>query len=69
MVRLEIEVSLQRKIPLIPLLVDNATMPSRDQLPETIRAFAFQNGLAMRGNPDFRHDMRRLIQALEPYLR
>ena len=42
MVRLEIEVALQRKIPLIPLLVDNATMPSHEQLPKTIQAFAFQ---------------------------
>jgi hypothetical protein len=69
MVRLEIEVTLQRKIPLIPLLVDNATMPSHEQLPETIQALAFQNGLPIRGNPDFRQDMDRLIQALERYVR
>ena len=69
MVRLEIEVALQRKIPLIPLLVDNAAMPSHEQLPETIQPFAFHNGLPIRGNPDFRQDMKRLIQAVEPYLR
>jgi hypothetical protein len=68
MVRLEIEVGLQRKIPLIPLLVDNAMMPSREQLPETIRAFAFQNALPVRGNPDFRQDMNRLIQVVERYV-
>jgi hypothetical protein len=68
-VRLEIEVALQRKVPLIPLLVDNATMPSQEELPETIRALAFQNGLSIRGNPDFRQDMNRLIQALEQYVR
>ena len=69
MVRLEIETALQRKIPLIPLLIDNATMPSPEKLPETIRQFAFQNGLSIRGNPDFRKDMNRLIHTLEAYVR
>jgi hypothetical protein len=68
LVRLEIEVALQRKIPIIPLLVDNATMPAREKLPVTIQKLAFQNGLPIRGNPDFRHDMRRLIQAIELYV-
>ena len=68
-VRLEVEVALRRKIPLIPLLVDNSKMPSQNELPESIREFAFQNGLAIRPNPDFENDLNRLIQSLEEYVK
>ena len=64
-VRLEIEIALQRKIVLIPLLVDNAKMPSQNELPKSIKEFAFQNSLPIRRNPDFRNDMNRLIRSLE----
>ena len=68
-VRLEIEIALHRKIPLIPLLVDNAKMPVQKGLPESIKEFPFQNSLPIRSNPDFRGDMNRLIQSLEEYVR
>ncbi len=68
LVRLEIESALRRKIPIIPLLVDNASMPSQDQLPESIRELAFQNCLPIRGNPDFRADMEHLGQAVISYV-
>jgi hypothetical protein len=67
-VRLEIEVALQHKIPIIPLLVEKATMPLQEQLPGTIQQLAFYNALPIRGNPDFRKDMSRLIEALECYV-
>lgn len=67
-VRLEIEVAMQRKIPIIPLLIDNATMPSSEKLPKSIQELAFQNVLLIRGNPDFRHDMKRLVEAVKRYV-
>jgi hypothetical protein len=69
MVRLEIEVALQRRIPIIPLLLDRATMPARHALPDPIGDLAFKNSLSIRPNPDFRSDMTRLIRTLEAHLR
>jgi TIR domain len=37
-IRLEIETALDRKIPLIPVLVDGAQMPGENQIPEKLRA-------------------------------
>ena len=68
LVRLEIEIALGRKIPLIPLLVDEAKMPTQKELPESLKDLTFQNGLPIRGNPDFCNDMNRLIFELEKYL-
>lgn len=39
-VRVEIEAALRQELTVIPLLVDNATMPSAAELPETMRSFA-----------------------------
>jgi hypothetical protein len=67
-VRVEIEIGLQRRIPIIPVFVGKASVPSSETLPETIKALAFQHALPIRGNPDFRKDMDRLIEALEQYV-
>lgn len=64
-VRLEIESALQRKIPLIPVLVQGAEMPAPDLLPDSIRNLARRNAIRVRPNPDFRPDMERLIEGLE----
>ena len=64
-VRIEIESALQRKIPLIPVLVSGATMPREDLLPESLRKLAYRNATQVRPNPDFRPDMTRLIEGLE----
>jgi TIR domain-containing protein len=67
-VRYEIELALQYQTALIPLLVDNATPPPQEQLPESIRQLAFQTVHRIRSNPDFRSDMNKLIQAIEAKL-
>src|SRR5262245_11905742 len=43
LVRVEIEVALARGLPVIPLLVQGAAMPSEDDLPTSIRDLAFRN--------------------------
>ena len=65
-VRYEIELALLRKTTVIPLLVDGAVMPTKKELPDSIEALAFKNGLPIRANPDFEHDFNRLIRAVEP---
>ncbi|MCC7424952.1 MAG: toll/interleukin-1 receptor domain-containing protein [Planctomycetaceae bacterium] len=64
-VRLEIEKGLSSKARVIPLLVDGTTMPHPDDLPESIRELAFRNAVPLRCDPDFNHDVERLVTALQ----
>ena len=65
-VRIEIETALTRGVPVIPVLVAGALMPTAAQLPETLAAFAFRQGTAVRPDPDFHRDMDRLVASLMP---
>ena len=64
-VRIEIESALKRDIPVIPLLVSGAKMPAAEDLPDSLRGFAFRNGTQIRPAPDFNVDMARLIKNLQ----
>jgi len=64
-VRLEIEGALKRDIPLIPVLVRGAELPSAEQLPESIRSLKFRQAIHVRPDPDFKNDVGRLVRALE----
>jgi TIR domain len=66
--RLELEVALGRNIPVIPVLVRKAPVPSEDQLPPSLRSLAYRNGIQVRPDPDFHGDMDRLIKGIEPHL-
>lgn len=63
-VRVEIESALKRNIPVIPLLVYGAKMPSPEDLPDTLQNLAYRNGTPIRPAPDFSADMARLISNL-----
>lgn len=67
-VRLEIESALKRDIPVIPVLVRRAVMPTEGQLPDSIKLLAFRNGIPVRPDPDFRNDIKRLIKGIENHL-
>ena len=64
-VRIELETALQRQIPLIPLLVGGAQMPAASDLPATLAALVYRHGQAVRSDPDFHHDVDRLVHGLE----
>jgi formylglycine-generating enzyme required for sulfatase activity len=64
-VRIEIEAALSRRIPVIPVLVGNSPVPPAEELPESLRGLSFRNGLPVRPDPDFHHDMDRLIHGIE----
>lgn len=64
-VRIEVESALRRDIPVIPLLIENAEMPSEDDLPSELKEFAYRNGMSIRHDPYFHRDMDRLIESLE----
>lgn len=65
-VRTEIAMVLERQdIPVIPLLVGRANMPEADQLPDDLKGLNPRNAATARPDPDFHHDMNRLIKRLE----
>jgi TRAP-type mannitol/chloroaromatic compound transport system substrate-binding protein len=67
-VRLEIEGALERGIPIIPVLVDGAQMPSDAELPDSLTDFAFINAASVDTGRDFRPHMDRLIRGIEEIL-
>jgi predicted ATPase len=67
-VRIELEAALARGVPLIPVLVSGALMPTAAQLPETLSGFAFRQGTVVRPDPDFHRDMDRLVSSLQVLL-
>jgi SH3-like domain-containing protein len=65
-VRIEIETSLNREnILTVPVLVDNATMPDADQLPNSLQDLRYRNAVPVRNDPDFNRDIARLINHLK----
>ena len=63
-VRIEIETALERAIPVIPLLVDGASFPRGEDLPPSLQGLVYRHGTSVRPDPDFHHDMGRVIKAL-----
>lgn len=68
-VRIEIESALTRGIPIIPVLIDGARMPSEQELPEGLRGLAYRQAIEVRSGRDFRSHVERLAQAIEGFLR
>ena len=64
LVRLEIGAALAREVRVIPVLVGDAVMPGRDELPENLAGLARRNALAIR-HESFRSDAGRLVTAIE----
>ncbi len=67
-VRVEIETALRKKVPLIPVLVLGAVMPTVTQLPESLKDFAYRNAVQLDAGQDFDVHMARLIRALDGVL-
>ena len=67
-VRAEIEAALRREIPIIPVLVEAAEMPSAEDLPESIRELIFRHSTVLRAERDFDSQMERLIEGVDGLL-
>jgi WD domain, G-beta repeat/TIR domain len=67
-VRVEIETALRRRTPLIPVLIGNTAMPGSDQLPPSLKDFAFRNAVRVDTGQDFDYHMDRLIRAIDTIL-
>lgn len=68
-VRVEIETAMQKGALVLPVLVMRAEMPRPDELPETIRQFAFYNALSVDSGQDFDVHITRLIGAVDAELK
>jgi len=64
-VRVELETALRQKLLVIPVLVNNASMPNASKLPDALRAFAFLNAAPVDLGRDFRPHVDRLIESIE----
>jgi uncharacterized protein (TIGR02594 family) len=60
-VRIEIETALQRRIPVIPVLIGKTEMPKAKELPESLRDFAYRNAVRVDTGKDFEHHVNVLI--------
>jgi TIR domain len=67
LVRAEIAAALTQKIPVIPVVVQNASMPIADDLPEDIRLLARRNGIQLRPE-QWREGVERLLRELDPVM-
>ena len=67
-VRIEVESALGREIPVVPVLVNGAAMPRAEDLPEGLKELAYRHGAQVRPDPDFHHDMGRLIKWIKNHL-
>jgi tetratricopeptide (TPR) repeat protein len=63
-VRQEIELALELKIPIIPLLVEGATMPRQEDLPDSLRDLAQFQGARLR-NENFETDLDKIVLDVE----
>jgi WD domain, G-beta repeat/TIR domain len=68
-VRVEVETALRRRVPIIPVLIGKTRMPSSDQLPPSLKDFAFRNAVNVDTGRDFDHHMDRLIRSMDAILR
>ena len=67
-VRIEVEVALARKVPVVPVLVQQAAMPIENDLPSSMSEFVYRHGLDIRSDPHFNADVRQLIDQLAPLM-
>jgi TIR domain len=67
-VRLEIEATLSQNIRVIPVLVESATMPSSQDLPDSMASLARRNAMEM-SHSRFGADVGRLIEVVERVLK
>lgn len=62
-VRLEIEAALRNNKPVIPVLVEGASMPTADQLPDTLKPLLRRHAIRI-SHPTFESDLGALVRAL-----
>jgi hypothetical protein len=62
LVRIEVETALQKGIPVVPVLVGNATMPHPSDLPVGLHDFSYRNAVKVDALEDFDDQVTRLMR-------
>ena len=66
--RIELEIGLERDIHVIPVLINQASMPNQNVLPDSLKKLAYRNSVSIRPEPYFNTDVNHLISHLEQIL-
>ena len=64
-VRVEIATALANGLPIIPVLVNGATMPPASELPEDLKDFSYRNALTVDRGRNFHRDADELVREIE----
>lgn len=64
-VRIELEMALSRNIPIVPVLVSDAVMPTPSELPTSLRELSFRNAIQISSGVDFHPHVDRLIRSID----
>src|SRR5271166_444153 len=64
-VRIELETALKKGSPVIPVLVEGATMPSPSELPDSLKDLSYRNAAEVDTGRDFHLHIERLIRFLD----
>lgn len=64
-VRIEVEKAIELNVPILPVLVDSAEMPSPTRLPEALRKISYLNAVDVDSGRDFDHHIERLFRAID----
>jgi TIR domain len=64
-VKIEVENALERGIPVIPILVNNATMPKSAELPDRLKELSYRNAATVDSGRDFHQHMDRLTRSMD----
>jgi hypothetical protein len=68
LVRLEVETAIERGIPIIPALIENAKAPDVTKLPESVKKLANINCTNIDEGADFNAHIRKLIVAIDYHI-
>ncbi len=64
-IQLETELALRHGVPIVPVLVEGASMPTAAQLPQSLQELPKFNAAQVRSGHDFSHDMEELAAVLK----
>jgi hypothetical protein len=64
-VRIELETAFQKKLSIIPVLIDRTLMPSSSELPASLKEFSDLNAAELSSGRDFDQQVERLIRSVE----
>ena len=65
LVGLEVSSALKRDIPVIPVLVGNAAIPSKDKIPDSIKSLVYRQAVEVRATANFNAQIENLVKNIE----